>query len=613
MAIKLSFPSTHKPIMRLNRVTVRLIKEDEKNQWDKLVKEHHFLNSSRLAGNQLRYVAELYGKCVALLSFSASSYHLRLRDNWIGWSEEQLFQRRHFIVQNSRLLIMPDVTLKNLSSRVLSLCLKRLNADWQTHFGHPVLLVETFVDPAYHRGTCYNAANWIRLGETKGFKRSSRGYYESHGSPKALWIRPLRSDVQEILSSAQLPPHLAASEKELSSKYRLAKLPTESLNSLFDHLNTITDSRRRKGRRHNLASCLAVVACGTLAGCEGLTECAELAANLNQPQRQALRTRYNLNTRKYEVPSYSTLWRTIARTDPEEFEYVVKQWICQQHSKLPEAISIDGKALRATLDKNQKGHYVVSAVPHNLEKDFYFSQSMIECKTHEDEAARNIIASIPTLKGVTVTVDPLHNQKETANLIVDEKQGDFLFQVKKNTSKLYTFIENLFANPPVPPERAQQKNKGHGRHEKRTIEVLEIAPQQSGWPHTYKAAKLTREREIIRKGKVIDDQPETTYLVSSHKGNNINAKRLLDLSRGHWTIENKLHHKKDRSMDEDRYRARNGVARIMSCIRSVTTLIFGSSKKTQNVIQRKLSTKPHLLTQFIMCNSLIKWKLCFLN
>jgi len=375
MAIKLSFPSTRKYRMRLNRVTVRLIEDDEKDQWNKLVKEHHFLNSSRLAGNQLRYVAELYGRCVALLSFSASSYHLGLRDNWIGWSEEQLFQRRHFIVQNSRLLIMPDVTLKNLSSRVLSLCLKRLNTDWQTHFGHPVLLVETFVDPAYHRGTCYHAANWIRLGETKGFQRSSRGYYQSHGSPKALWIHPLRPDVQEILSSAQLTPELATSEIKLSSKYLLAKLPTESLNSLFDHLKTITDPRRRKGRRHTLASCLSVVVCGTLAGCDGLTECAELADSLNQPQRRALRTRYNLYTKKYEVPSYSTLWRTLAGTDPEEFEYVVKQWICQQQPKLPEAISIDGKALRATLDKNQKGHYVVSAVPHNLENDFFFRKA----------------------------------------------------------------------------------------------------------------------------------------------------------------------------------------------------------------------------------------------
>ena len=238
---------------------------------------------------------------------------------------------------------------------------------------------------------------------------------------------------------------------------------------------------------------------------------------------------------------------------------------------------------------------------------------MIECKTHEDEAARNIIASIPTLDGVTVTLDALHTQKETANLIVDDKKGDYFFCVKKNTSKLYAIIETLFANPPVPPESAQQNNKGHGRHETRTIEVLDIDPKQTNWPHTYKAAKLTRQREIIRQGKVIDSQPETTYLVSSHKGNDSNAQRLIDLSRGHWTIENKLHHKKDRSMNEDRYRARNGLARIMCYIRSVVTLILGSSKKTENVIQRKLSTKPHLLTRFIMGKSLQQWKLCFLN
>ena len=77
---------------------------------------------------------------------------------------------------------------------------------------------------------------------------------------------------------------------------------------------------------------------------------------------------------------------------------------------------------------------------------------MIECKTHEDEAARNIIASMPTLKNVTVTLDALHNQKQTMGLIVDEKQGDFLLTVKKNTSQLYRFVEELFKNPPVKSE-----------------------------------------------------------------------------------------------------------------------------------------------------------------
>jgi predicted transposase YbfD/YdcC len=613
MAIELSFPTTFKYVVRLDRVKVRLISPDEKDQWNELVQQHHSLHSAKLAGNQLRYVAEIYGKCVALLSFSAPSYHLKGRDEWIGWSEEQLAQRRHFVVQNSRLLIMPDVTLNNLASCVLSLCSKRLCADWEANFHHPVVLIETFVDPAYHRGTCYKASNWIRLGETQGFKRSGKGFYQSHGSPKALWVHPLQGDVQKILSAQELPAKLRAHEKPLSSAYVVAKLSRKPLDSLYDHLRIIKDHRAKKGRRHSLSSCLSIVVCGIVAGCKGLTECAELAKSLNQCQRQALMTRYNMTSKKHEVPSYSTLWRTVAGTDPQEFETIVGKWLHQQKEELPKAICIDGKALRATLDEHQKGHYAVSAVSHNPRDDFFFEQTMVECKSHEDEAARNIIAFIPTLKGVTVTLDALHNQAQTMNLIVDDKQGDFLLNVKMNTPQLRSSIENLFINSPTEPATCQTDDKEHGRREIRTIKVLDITPEQTNWPHTYKAAMLTRQRDIIRQGETISSGSETTYWVSSHQGDKINAEQLLGMARGHWTIENKLHHKKDRSMDEDRYQARNGIARIMSYIKSLVALVLDGVKKTLNVVQRRLTMKPHLLTRFMTGSSLSDWKQCCLN
>jgi len=410
-----------------------------------------------------------------------------------------------------------------------------------------------------------------------------------------------------------LPAELTAHERPISSAYVVAKLSLKPLDSLYGHLRTITDNRGKKGLRHSLASCLSIVVCGILAGCKGLTECAELAESLNQRQRQALMTRYNMTSKKHEVPSYSTLWRTVAGTDPQEFETIVGKWFHQQKDELPKAICIDGKALRATLDEHQKGHYAVSAVPHNPENDFFFEQTMVECKSHEDEAARNIIASIPTLKGVTVTLDALHNQNQTMNLIVDEKQGDFLLNVKKNTPQLRSSIENLFMNPLVEPASCKTDSKGHGRREIRTIKVLDITPEQTNWPHTYKAAMLTRERDTIRQGEIIDSESETTFWVASHQGEKINAKQLLEGTRGHWTIENKLHHKKDRSMDEDRYQARNGVARIMSYVKSLVALILDVPKKTLNVVQRRLAMKPHLLTRWITGNSLIKWKQCCLN
>jgi len=238
---------------------------------------------------------------------------------------------------------------------------------------------------------------------------------------------------------------------------------------------------------------------------------------------------------------------------------------------------------------------------------------MVRCKSHEDEAARNIIASTPTLKGVTVTLDALHSQKETADLIVKDKKGDFLLCVKKNTPKLYQSLKNLFDKPRTVPKKFCSKEKAHGRLEKRLIEVIDINPQKTSWPHTFKAARLTRKRDLIRKGQTVRSGSETVYLVSSHQGNTIGPKKLLEIARNHWAIENKLHFKKDRTMDEDRYNARNGVARIMSCIRSMAALILRLKKKSTTIIQRRLNLNLSSLIQICKCKSLSKWRLCFLK
>jgi hypothetical protein len=93
-----------------------------------------------------------------------------------------------------------DWHFKNLASRILSLCQKRLSANWQTVFDHPVVVLETFVDPQRFRGTLYRAANWIYLVNTKGFRRTRRGYSDKSVSPKMVLVKPLISNVQTLLS-----------------------------------------------------------------------------------------------------------------------------------------------------------------------------------------------------------------------------------------------------------------------------------------------------------------------------------------------------------------------------------------------------------------------------
>ena len=143
---------------------------------------------------------------VALLSFSAAAWKCAARDQWIGWSSRHQYDRLKLVVNNSRFLILPDWHIPNLGSRILSLCQKRLPTDWQSTFGHPVVLLETFVDPQHFRGTVYRAANWHHVGETRGFRRTGKGYSAMIHSPKMVFVKPLQPDAQLLLSGPVLEP-----------------------------------------------------------------------------------------------------------------------------------------------------------------------------------------------------------------------------------------------------------------------------------------------------------------------------------------------------------------------------------------------------------------------
>ncbi len=93
----------------------------------------------------------------------------------------------------------------NLASRILRLSLERLDADWRNHYGHGLPLAEAFVDVEAYAGTCYKASNWVELEKTKGFERAGADYYEPHGRPKRLFIRPQHPEARKLMASAELP------------------------------------------------------------------------------------------------------------------------------------------------------------------------------------------------------------------------------------------------------------------------------------------------------------------------------------------------------------------------------------------------------------------------
>ena len=200
----------------LKEVRVVLVTDPkERRRFQGLLAKHHYLGRIQAVGEQLYYAAlDAQGRWLALLLFSAAAKHLKHRDQWIGWTRAQRERRLALVVNNSRFLILPETSLPNLGSRVLRLTLDRLGGDWQARYGHPVLVVETFVDPAQFCGTVYTASNWRELGQTDGWGRHQRDYYVQHDQPKRLFVRELVPNARRSLQAEQLKPALAQVEKK---------------------------------------------------------------------------------------------------------------------------------------------------------------------------------------------------------------------------------------------------------------------------------------------------------------------------------------------------------------------------------------------------------------
>ena len=152
-------------------LTVTPIEGEREREFQQLMQEHHYLGALRKIGNTIRYVAAVDGHWLGLLSFSAAALKCAARDEWIGWSRAHRTDRLKLVANNSRFLILPGHHYPNLASRILSRCRRRLQRDWLEQFSQPLLVLETFVDPARHRGTIYRAARWTQVGATKGYRR----------------------------------------------------------------------------------------------------------------------------------------------------------------------------------------------------------------------------------------------------------------------------------------------------------------------------------------------------------------------------------------------------------------------------------------------------------
>lgn len=303
--------------VHLKQLRVRPVDKSEEARYRELMRQHHYLGDLPKIGHTLWYVATIGDEWTALLSFSASAWKCGARDRWIGWDFRRQYDRLSLIVNNSRFLILPDWHIPNLGSKALSLCQRRLDADWRRHFGHPLLLLETFVDPARFQGTVYRAANWTCVGQTMGFRRTSGGYGAAHGSPKLVFVRPLREDAKAQLAR----PVLRAIYRVGPPKLFLNAAQMRALPTFFTN---IPDPRRAQGRIHRLPVVLAIAAAAILCGMRGYKAIALWADGLNAQGRERFGCRRD--NRVYRVPSESSIRDVLIRVDPVALELALREW-----------------------------------------------------------------------------------------------------------------------------------------------------------------------------------------------------------------------------------------------------------------------------------------------
>jgi hypothetical protein len=166
-----------------------------------LLSRYHYLGYTSAVGENMKYlVVDRNGRALACLLFGSSAWSCSSRDDYIGWDREA--RRRHiqYTTNNTRFLIVPWVRVAHLASHVLALICRRIAHDWYTRYGHALYLLETYVDQTRFTGTCYRAANWQRIGETRGRSRNDRNH-RLKVAVKSVFVYPLSANFQQRLTS----------------------------------------------------------------------------------------------------------------------------------------------------------------------------------------------------------------------------------------------------------------------------------------------------------------------------------------------------------------------------------------------------------------------------
>jgi len=186
------------PVNQLPKLHLQMVTKATSALWNEYIERYHYLGYTPLPGAQLRYFVTAGEQIVAMTGFGAAVWQTAPRDQFIGWNHDQRKKNLHLILNNARFLILPWIQSKNLASKILSLTIRLLPDDWEKRYNIRPVLIESFVQKNRFAGTCYKAANWINVGETKG-----RGKLEQFGKIcvpiKDIWLYPLNGKFRALL------------------------------------------------------------------------------------------------------------------------------------------------------------------------------------------------------------------------------------------------------------------------------------------------------------------------------------------------------------------------------------------------------------------------------
>jgi predicted transposase YbfD/YdcC len=365
---------------------------------------------------------------------------------------------------------------------------------------------------------------------------------------------------------------------------------------LIEVFAAIPDFRKKRGKRHPLASIFALACCALLCGYRSYSAMAEWGRNYGARLAQALGF-------THDTPCAATLHTIFRYVNRAEFEAHLGAWADSVVGSLPVvpetpevAMALDGKTLRGSNKQGAPGTHLLSALAHHV--GVTLAQHAVDDKTNEITAVEPLLCEL-VLEGRIVTMDALLTQRHVAQTIV-HKGGDYVMIVKDNQPQLRADIELVFALPPVgdQQETTRTVDIGHGRIEQRNITTSEALVGYSDWPGLAQVFELGRH--VITQ-KTTEERVEVVYGVTSLSPERGTPERLLALVRGHWQIENRSHWVRDVTFDEDRSQVRCGsIPQVMAALRNTTIgLLRWAGYSNIAAACRRFAAQPELALTLI--------------